>query len=366
VPGASTFTSPKRVVWLITIIARVDKNSGVLDYTPLSDTQGILLGKSENLGFQGTQIGDTGQVYAPSLPSTKTALKTIQSEAKEGVFTKTDEVLGIKYIFGFQLPGHGISRSDCGEFFTIGCLAHGYIEVHVKTCMRADCPVCRQKWAGRLAGRAENRISQVQGLGPPKHIVVSPPRDRWGLVSTDYPRLRREVYKIAKKVGVRGGCLIFHPFRRRCPRCGSVPEMGHKTCLFCGNYWFEWYFSPHFHIIGFGWIEGTGAEFLRSGYVVVNVGRRKSVGGTVLYQLSHAGVHLEYHTITWFGALSYNKLKVEPEPRENNTCPTCGARLLPCRWFGEGESPLEGEGEGGYWVDTEGWRYTARYRWVGK
>ena len=231
--------------------------------------------------------------------------------------------------------------------------------------MRADCPICRQKWAGRLAGRAENRISQVSGLGPAKHVVISLPQKDYGLVQTDYPGLRRKVYKILKKVGVRGGCLIFHPFRRRCPRCGTVPEMGHKACLKCRNYWFEWYFSPHFHVVGFGWVKGTGKEFLRSGYVVKNVGCRKSVGGTVLYQLSHAGVHLDYHVVTWFGACSYNKLRVEPEERERPTCPTCGARLIPCRWFGEGESPLVAEGEGGYWVDPEGWRYTARYRGLG-
>ncbi|GAI13172.1 unnamed protein product, partial [marine sediment metagenome] len=215
---------------------------------------------------------------------------------------------------------------------------------------------------GRLAGKAENRISQVRGLGPAKHIMISLPQEDFGLVSTDYPGLRRKVYKILKRVGTRGGCLIFHPFRRRCPRCGSIPEMGHKICSFCGNYWFEWYFSPHFHVVGFGWIEGTGQEFLRSGYVVKNIGRRRSVGGTVLYQLSHAGVHLDYHVVTWFGVCSYNKLRVVQEDREGNTCPTCGARLIPCAWFGEGEDPLATEGEGEYWVDPEGWRYTARYR----
>jgi len=66
--------------------------------------------------------------------------------------------------------------------------------------------------------------------------------------------------------------------------------------------------------------------------------------------------------MTWFGACSYNKLKVVQEDREGNTCPTCGAPLIPCAWFGDGEDPLATEGEGEYWVDPEGWRYTARYR----
>ena len=323
---------------------------------------GLHPGGSGNLGSQDTQIGDTGTVYPASLLSTKTADKILQSEAKEGVFQQTDSVLGVKFLYGFGLPGHGLPRSDCGEFFTVGCLEHGYIEKHVKTCMRADCPICRQKWAGRLAGKAENRISQVTGLGPPKHIMISLPKVDYGLVRDDYPGLRRKVYKILKRVGTRGGCLVFHPFRRRCPKCGSMPEMGHSVCLSCGNLWFAWYFSPHFHVVGFGWIEGTDQEFHKSGYVVRNIGRRKSVGGTILYLLSHAGVHLDYHVMTWFGACSYNKLKVVQEDREGNTCPTCGAPLIPCAWFGDGEDPLATEGEGEYWVDPEGWRYTARYR----
>ena len=304
----------------------------------------------------------TVPTYPASMLSTKTDDQNDQSEPKEDVFHRTDAVLGFKYWLGFALPGGGLARSSCGEFYMIGCLEHGYIEKRMKTCMRADCPVCRQKWAGRLAGKAENRISQVTGLGPPKHISISLPKADFGLVLDDFPGLRRKVYKILKRVGVRGGCLVFHPARRRCPKCGSVPEMGHTVCMSCGNLWFEWYFSPHFHVIGFGWIQGTSEEYLRSGYVVRNIGVRKSVGGTVLYILSHAGVHLKYHVMTWFGACSYNRLRVVQEEREGNTCPTCGAKLLPCAWFGVGEDPLADVGEGEYWVDPEGWRYTARYR----
>ncbi len=301
--------------------------------------------------------------YPASLQSTNSVIENSQSSQKEDSFSRSDEVLGVKFIFGFMLPGHGHQKWDCGDFFTVGCLEHGYIEVHVKTCMRADCPKCRQKWAGRLAGRAEHRILSASGLGEAIHVMISLPKVDWGLVCTDYPGLRRKVYKILRRTGVDGGCLIFHPFRRRCPRCKSAPEMGHKTCLNCGNLWFEWHFSPHFHFVGYGWIVGTSAEEKKSGYVVKNLGVRKTIGGTIFYQLSHAGVHLDYHTITWFGDLSYNKLKVEPQNREGNQCPICGAPLVRCKWFGPlEEEPLIGAGEGQYWVDPAGWRYTARYR----
>lgn len=301
-------------------------------------------------------------MYAPSLRSTKRGSQKPQAVPEKDVFSKSDDVLGPKNWYGFQLPGHGARRHDCGDFFTVGCLEHGYIEKHVKSCMRADCPVCRQKWAGRLAGKAEHRMSQVYNQGPAKHITISVPQKDYGLVETDYPALRRKVYAIAKRTGVTGACQVFHPARRRCPRCGSVPDMGHTTCFSCGNLWFEWYFSPHFHLVGFGWIEGTGAEYLDSGYVVVNIGRRKSVAGTVLYILSHCGVHLDYHVLTWFGILSYNKLKAVPEVREGSKCPTCGYRLQPVIWLGDGPNPLEGFPEGEYLVDPDGWRYASRYR----
>lgn len=300
--------------------------------------------------------------YPASRQSTKTPPKTGETKDKEGVFQQTDTVLGSKIWFGFSLPGQGEPTHYCGEFYCVGCLEHGYIEKRMKSCYRADCPTCRQKWAGRLAGKAEWRIGEVDWLGPSKHITISLPETDYGLVQDNYPKLRSKVYKILKRVGVSGGCLVFHPARRRCPKCGLTPEMGHSICVHCGNLWFEWYFSPHFHLVGFGWVSGTAEEYEASGYIVKNIGERKSVGGTVLYILSHAGVHEKYHVLTWFGSLSYNKLRVDPEERRGNECPTCGAKLMPCRWIGEGPSPLEEEPEGEYWIDTDCWEYTARYK----
>lgn len=323
--------------------------------------RGLHEGESENLGSQ--------RVYAPSTPTTniprqttETHTKNVESEEQEGVFQRTDSVTGSKIWFSFSLPGQGEPNHYCGEFYCVGHLECGYIEKRMKSCFRADCPICRQKWAGRLAGRAEYRIGQVTWLGPSKHITISLPDRDYGLVQTDYPGLRRKVTKILKRVGVKGGLLVFHPARRRCPRCGLTPEMGHCICVHCGNPWFEWYFSPHFHIVGFGWIDDVGDNFTKSGYIVVNLGIRETVSGTVLYILSHAGVHSKYKVLTWFGACSYNKLLTEPDERRGNECPTCGAKLRPCKWMGLGPSPLEGKPEGQYYIDTASWQYTARYR----
>ena len=95
---------------------------------------------------------------------------------------------------------------------------------------------------------------------------------------------------------------------------------------------------------------------------MVNLGRRRTVAGTVLYQLSHCGIHDKHHTITWFGSLSYNKLRVKMMDGPRKRCPVCGRALIRVGWFGQGPDPLDGQPEGEYRLDPDGWRYTARIR----
>lgn len=171
--------------------------------------------------------------------------------------------------------------------------------------------------------------------------MVSIPPKMWGLVEKEYPKIRVLVYKVLKEVGFYGGSMIFHPFR--------LSDLG------------VWYFSPHFHVVGYGWINGEKVSkvYEKREIVIKNLGLRKNVGATALYQLSHAGVNGKYHTITWFGCLAYNKfsfIDIEVEER----CPLCGAELKRVIWVGEGDNPLEGFEEGGYWIDPGGWVYRAR------
>jgi hypothetical protein len=142
--------------------------------------------------------------------------------------------------------------------------------------------------------------------------------------------MRSEAIRVSKRVGIVGGSMIYHPFR----------ENRSKT----------WFFSPHFHVIGYGWHRG----FKVSGWVVVNHGVRKSVHATVMYQLSHAGVHEKYHTTTWFGDLSYNKLKVPLLIVEKPKCPLCGSELVPLIYVGEGSVPPPVD-EGDYFLCAEDW-----------
>jgi len=247
---------------------------------------------------------------------------------------------------GWHLPATKDTRDDCGKWFTKGCLNVGahhntefsgkvFIKSFQKSCYRADCEICYRKWMARESNKATRRIEKYekQSGNPAKHIIVSPPLWKHYLPIKD---LRKEAYKILKDIGSVGGSLIFHPFRY---------DKNSK----------RWYYSPHFHIIGFGWLVGTAETYQKSGWVVKNKGVRDSTFATFYYQLSHAGVRRGNHTVTWFGDLSYSKLKVEQEPNLNE-CPLCQAKLRLVFHYGLFGWLPPPEIEGEFYVDPEGWR----------
>lgn len=265
----------------------------------------------------------------------------------------------------WNLGGHGLAYSDCGEWRTTACLnvdeynqqgilektvGKVYIYRYRRTCLRAECPTCYESWAGKEAGKIEYRL-KAWSKGRVIHVVISPPSRDW--LSMDYKALRSKFYKIALSRGFIGGSAIFHPFRRRCFLCGGIVKEGYESCI-CGSVAFGWVFSPHFHVLGYGWIKHTKELYEKDGWVVKNIGVRKTVSGTALYQLSHAGVHKHYHTITWFWRLSYRNLKVPKMERKKHVCPICGNKLKPVYYFSRNELPEE---KGFYWLDPGGFRY---------
>lgn len=253
-------------------------------------------------------------------------------------------------IAGWGLPGHGETKDDCGTFFMRGCLnteehpfGQAIFKPMVRRCFDPKCPEDWYSWAKRAASRMTNRIEAAQTLddtlGEAIHFIASVPKDSWFLPKN---RLTDLAYAIAKRVGFVGGCAIYHPFREK-----------------PGG---RWYFSPHFHMIGYGWIIETKAEFQRSGWICKNAGIRKTVFGTAFYQLTHCGVWYgegKKHSITWFGYLAYNKLRLpksEGSHLDQVFCPVCGQKLKRLFWIGFGSEPLPCAGIGGfYFADSAGW-----------
>jgi hypothetical protein len=313
----------------------------------------------------------------------------------------------------WDLCGHGLGYADCGSVKVKGCdnyLAHKSGKVlrrlYRRNCRRKQCPICYEGWASAEAERALIRLaSYVVGRGVVKalisdlkrqfarhpkrvfhealvfrlekavkdgrkdrsrglaviHVVLSPPQDvSWDRL-VDFRRCRSLAYEIAKKHGFRGGSLIPHPYRLRCVKCKSKIADFKKICSKCGGSSFEWMFSPHFHGVGFGWIHGVKEGYREHGWVVRNLGIRKSVYWTFQYLLSHAGVSV-FHTVTWFGSLAYRKLPfVAKLGSVRELCPECGAVLRPMQWCLADQDPpsleySEVPYENDSWENSYEWR----------
>jgi len=220
---------------------------------------------------------------------------------------------------GWHLPGQKEKRDFCGLWSFMGCLktekhSNGkiFLKPFEKSCFRADCVKCCFKWLGREASKASKRMEKYekQSKKTLKHIIVSVP-------SFDYYKekktLSKKVRKILKEVKADSGLIIFHPFR-----------LDKKIDM--------WYYSPHFHVLGFGWVEGVAEAYNKHGYVIKNLGKRESVFGTIYYQLSHAGIKAHNHVLSYFGECSYSKLKVDQENEELKNCPYCKDRLQELEW----------------------------------
>lgn len=246
-----------------------------------------------------------------------------------------------------MLPGHGSKYADCGDLRSFGCLnveGHGvtleadrrgkvFVKRFYRSCGRLECPICYEKACARAAHRATRRIERYKH-GRPIHVVASPSQ---ALVdSLTFDRLKKVVRGALQAAGVRGGLLIVHPWRERRKR-GS------------------WYLSPHFHTVCYGWIKNSEAVLRKTGVLVKNLGIRKSVYATIMYQLSHAGVYMakpKKATVTWYGELSYNKLNIEKEVPEKSTCPLCGSELVKLAYRGEKDPPSK---ECEFWDLAENW-----------
>lgn len=256
----------------------------------------------------------------------------------------------------FQLVGHGhVTNERCGTFRqVVGCSnehlhrktafdksgrlvnysGKGYFKPVFHSCDKPSCPVCYERgWAVRQAGNIEFRLEQAsKKFGLAEHIIVALPPKYWSL---DYKGLRRLCARVLSSRGIIGGCLIFHGFRY------NVRQ--------------QWYWSPHFHVIGFilgGYrcrgcpkcVKGCGGFVDRNyrlnevdGCYVKVKGKRKSIFGTAWYQLHHSSVRMDvkrFHVSTWFGVCSYRKLKISKELRKEYNekhkcrCPICNGDLV--------------------------------------
>lgn len=213
---------------------------------------------------------------------------------------------------GWILPATKEKHYWCGNWQTFGCLnkeAHQnlgkgnriYIKQFQRSCYRASCEQCYLNWIARQANASTTRINQYGKSRKPVHLLLSVNSYQYYLTDKE---LRQRVRKILEIIGFEGGAIIFHPFRfNKKIRC--------------------WYYSPHFHVIGFVNRHQICRGYGKFGWYVKDLGWRDSVFQSFCYLLSHCGIKKGVHSVSWIGRLSYSKLKVEKEPKITK-CPVCG------------------------------------------
>jgi len=245
----------------------------------------------------------------------------------------------------WKLPGTEIKNDSCGLWKTVGCdnvFGHPENKKFVKhskiSCFRSKCEYCwLEKWLARESHRATQRIEnyidffkKLQFARSPNlqrkylkpiHVIVSP---SWNDKFKPFDQLKNKARELINHAGIEGGLMIYHPF-------GFDKTKN------------QWVIRPHFHILGFGWVVDTKKISDSEGWVIKNKGLRDSLHSTIYYQLSHAGVSDDVHSITWFGSLGYrakysDRFKVEDED-EHGFCDFCHCMLVNFEYVGLDKPP---------------------------
>jgi len=282
----------------------------------------------------------------------------------------------------YSVVGNGEITNDdpdspkrCGKFYGfVGCVhtelhnkttldgvnhrGMAYVRKRFRRCFNPRCPKCMKAWAVREAKSATRRIERASvKYGLAEHIICSTPKFEYPMFDEGYSgylKGRGRLREILDSRGVIGGLEIFHGFRfasRKESRMKGVP--------------FGWYWSVHWHILGFlvdGYskcrscahncnterdhcracpsFEGrTRRAFDNDGWIVKVLDKRKTLIGTIYYQLNHATIissKRRFHPLTWFGVCAIRVMKLDKADFKENPelCPICQSECIPLTYLG--------------------------------
>ncbi len=225
------------------------------------------------------------------------------------------------FISKMQLPGNGVSYKSCLQFQVKGCTDVSHRQEYrinqdrvkriLKKCNKLSCPKC---WTYAIIKQALSAVDRVEATLSFKknklwmqnkksriynHLVVSVPKSEYHKFETHETRLKAEryIFKKLKGVGIEGGAVIYHPFR--------FTKNLEKA-----------YFSPHLHILGFGYTDKDeiSALYQKTGLFVKSINTfndSKTAFTTVRYLLSHTGISQNKHRIKYFGEAGNNKFSIK-------------------------------------------------------
>lgn len=313
-----------------------------------------------------------------------------------------------------RLPGFGETTEQCRRVKYYYSCPDGHVKIPVRdSCQRVECPNCWVDWASKASHRVSDRLRGVRSFiyhNSPgeykkvkriRHFTFSPPSgvidESMGL--EDVKRCWRRFAR--SNVSLCSGAVVYHPYRirddveRRLAAYMKRRELSvnRNDCYEDGGYWalvradvldlggVSAYveFSPHFHVLGSGWLPNSSQFYAQTGWVYKNLGQRHlkitispvtggivdEIGITMKYLLSHSGVEPtptgRYRQSYWYFGYASPKnsrlVRSESGSPVNRlvvdsvlVCPVCGRPL--CKSFLDEQ--FVSSGPNPYWEYLDG------------
>lgn len=282
----------------------------------------------------------------------------------------------------WAIPGTTLKKDEnCGTILKWVCCSRDpthWKRPLVEHCDRVECPECWTYWgtkqskrlADKLRGYVADAWEHLEGYQWHKknsqnlrHWAFSPPQD---MITPEmsYDKIKDIGKKFVLFSGVTGGVLVFHPFRIRKEMHLKLimhqkllkfsEEEKEKKFWQCARDdvlglgdWREYcYWSPHYHVIGFGYVENSRELQSRTGWVynfIRNIpvqkirmldGVEDAIAQVCFYVLSHAAYQWLKKIPVWFGCCTPRNLRKigDPVPSDFDgmklTCPKCAAVVV--------------------------------------
>jgi len=256
----------------------------------------------------------------------------VEFNQKKGGFDVYMEKMQMQYfakdfVSDIMLPAHTSNgKASCGKPIPKACLesdlheqSGGFIKRGIMSCNNKGCRLCAVSSIKREALKLTARMVTFCILKANKkvyqnpnrkrellHIVVSPPFKEQSLFLDNEGRkkLRKKAREILSAFDYDGGAVVDHPYRF---------TKGLESA----------YFSPHFHNLGTGWINGDTVKqiYEQTGWiikVISTIKRERDCYNLSKYLFSHAAVYLQQegkrsaeHSVRYIGECQNKKFKVE-------------------------------------------------------
>ena len=231
-----------------------------------------------------------------------------------------------------------------------------YVKTVPHHCGKLSCPACAAyeisynatQQGIKLMSGAKYAQNDDYNDGALQHVFVSPPKSEYyNFITWDgFQEMKKYAIKVATDAGLKGGMLIFHPYRQNgINEDDDLPDDYEIDPDNDGNPHHA-RFAPHFHILGFGFLNPASKDFEKQhkGWIYkASQGKNRprtlsDIITRINYVMSHVGIISEdspyqparIQTISWFGRCNSHVLTYIGEIRlyEEKLCEECGHNIV--------------------------------------